>query len=137
MFEEIKYIKSEKSDLRKFGITFSIILIVIAGFLFWRAKELFQIFLNVGGILLFLAVTIPVVLKPIYLIWMTFAGILGWLMTRIILTLLFFLIITPIGIIGGLLGKQFLNLKWKNSKKSFWNYRDNTIKDNSIYEKQF
>ena len=44
MLEEIKNIKSEKSDLRKFEITFSIILLVIAGFLFWKEKGLFQIF---------------------------------------------------------------------------------------------
>ena len=35
MLEEIKNIKSEKSDLRKYGITIGIILAIIAGFLFW------------------------------------------------------------------------------------------------------
>ena len=45
MLEEIKNIKSEKSDLRNFGIIVGIILLIISGFLFWKEKESFQIFL--------------------------------------------------------------------------------------------
>ena len=44
MLEEIKNIKSEKSDIRNFGITLGIILLLISGFLFWKEKESFQIF---------------------------------------------------------------------------------------------
>ena len=51
MLEEIKNIKSEKRDLRKFGITIGIILLIITGFLFWKEKESFQIFLAIGIIL--------------------------------------------------------------------------------------
>ena len=48
MLEEIKNIKSEKSDLRNFGIIVGIILLIISGFLFWKEKESFQIFLAIG-----------------------------------------------------------------------------------------
>ena len=51
MIEEIKSIKSEKSDIRKFGITIGILLVVIAGFLFWKEKESFRIFITVGMVL--------------------------------------------------------------------------------------
>ena len=137
MLEEIKNIKSEKSDLRKFGITFGVILLVIAGFSLLKEKELFQIFLTVGTILFVLGILVPAVLKPIYWIWMIFATILGWIMTRVILSLLFYIIITPIGLILRFFGKQFLELSWDKSKESYWNFRTNEHLQNKNYEKQF
>ena len=136
MLEEIKNIKSEKSDLRKFGITIGIILLIITGFLFWKEKESFQIFLTFGVILCVLGVAIPVILKPIYWIWMIFATILGWVMTRVILGLLYFIIITPIGLIPRLFGKQFLDLRFDKSIDTYWNYRKTQL-ISSDYEKQF
>ena len=137
MLEEIKNIKSEKSDLRKFGIIIGVILLVIAGFLFWKEKESFQILLTFGVTLCILGIVIPFILKPIYWVWMIFATILGWIMTRVILSLLFYLIFTPIGFIGKLFGKQFIELKWKQSKDSYWNYRSNEYFLKENYEKQF
>ena len=137
MLEEIKNIKSEKSDLRKFGITIGVILLIIAGFLFWKEKESFQILLTFGVTFCILGIAIPFILKPIYWVWMIFATILGWIMTRVILSLLFYIIFTPIGLILRFFGKQFLELRWDKSKESYWNYRTNErlIKEN--YEKQF
>ena len=136
MIEEIKNIKSDKSDFRKFGITIGIILIMLAGFLFWKEKESSQIFLTVGIVLFAFGIAIPVVLKPIYWIWMIFATILGWIMTRVILSLLFYVIFTPIGLIPRIFGKQFIELKWNSSKDSYWNYRVSKS-ENVEYEKQF
>ena len=137
MIEELKSIKSEKSDLRKFGITIGVILLIIAGFLFWSGKESLQILFVLGAVLLVLGFTIPVILKPIYWVWMIFATILGWIMTRVILSLLFYLIFTPIGLVARLFGKQFIELKWDDSKDSYWNYRSKKYIMNDEYEKQF
>jgi|TARA_Y100000310_G_scaffold49327_1_gene45626 hypothetical protein len=137
MIEEIKNIKSEKSDLRKFGITVGIILIIVVGFLFWKEKESFQILLTAGVVLLILGLTIPVILKPIYWVWMVFATILGWLMTRVILTLLFYVILSPIGLIARLLGKQFLDLKLNHLQQSYWSMRTVEPSNTQNYEKQF
>ena len=137
MFEEIKNIKSEKSDLRKFGITVGIILLIISGFLFWKEKESFQIFLAIGITLFLTAIAISAVLKPVYWIWMIFAVILGWFMTRLILSLLFYVIFTPIGLTLRFFGKQFLELRWDKSKESYWNFRTNEHLQNENYENQF
>ena len=135
MLEEIKNIKSEKSDLRKFGITIGVILLIIAGFLFWKEKESFQILLTFGVTLCILGIVIPFILKPIYWVWMIFATILGWIMTRVILSLLFYIIFTPIGLILRFFGKQFLELRWDKSKESYWSLITN-IQQNENYKKQ-
>ena len=137
MLEEIKNIKSEKSDLRQFGITIGVILLIIAGFLFWKEKESFQILLTFGVTFFILGVATPFILKHIYLVWMIFATILGWIMTRVILSLLFYIIFTSIGLIPRLFGKQFLELKWDKSKDSYWNYRATEKLKQGNYEQQF
>ena len=137
MLEEIKNIKSEKSDLRKFGITIGVILLIIAGFLFWKEKESFQILLTFGVTLCILSIAIPFILKPIYWVWMIFGIILGWFMTRVILSLLFYVVFTSIGLTLRFFGKQFLELRWDKSKESYWNFRTNEHLKKENYEKQF
>ena len=136
MFEEIKNIQSEKSDLRKFGITIGVILLVIAGFLFWKEKESYKLFLAIGSTLLLTAIALPSVLKPVYWIWMIFAIILGWFMSHVTLSLFYYVIVTPISLIARLFGKQFLELKWDKSKESYWKYRSSNS-EKEDYEKQF
>ena len=137
MLEEIKNIKSKKSDLRNFGITVGIILLIISGFLFWKEKETFLIFLTIGISLFFTAIALPSVLKPVYWIWMIFSIILGWFMTRVILSLLFYVVFTSIGLTLRFFGKQFLELRWDKSKESYWNFRTEEHLKKENYEKQF
>ena len=137
MFEEIKNIKSEKSDLRNFGIIVGIILLIISGFLFWKEKESFQIFFVIGITLFITSIAIPLVLKPVYWTWMIFGIILGWFMTRLILSLLFYIIFTSIGLTARLFGKQFVELRWDKSNDSYWNLRTNEHLQKENYEKQF
>ena len=137
MFDEIKYIKTGKKDLRSFGVTIGIILLLIAGFLFYKDKESFQIFLYIAGAFIGFGSIIPIILKPIYIVWMVFAVILGWFMTRVILSLLFYVIITPIGLVLRIFGKDFLDIKKQAVQGSYWNKRNSNVEKNQNYEKQF
>ncbi|OGQ05643.1 MAG: hypothetical protein A2W61_00785 [Deltaproteobacteria bacterium RIFCSPLOWO2_01_44_7] len=76
-------------------------------------------------------------LKQIYRLWIKFGLILSFISTRILLTLLFYLIITPLGLIGKLFDKQFLNLKRSQDQKSYWVLRTMKILDSQTYERQF
>ena len=137
MLEEIKHIKTGKKNLRNFGVIIGIILLIVAGFLFYREKESFQTFLYIAGVFIGLALILPSILKPIYIVWMTFAVVLGWFMTRVILSLLFYVIITPIGLVLRIFGKDFLELKKQAVQGSYWNQRDSNLEKNQNYEKQF
>ena len=137
MFEEIKNIKTGKKDIRSFGITFGIIFLIIAGFLYYQEKDSFQLFIYLAGSFYSLGIILPIILKPFYMVWMIFAVILGWFMTKVILSLLFYLIITPIGLFLRIIGKDLLNLKEKKQQKSYWNMRNSEEEQNQNYEKQF
>ncbi len=134
--EELNSIKSTGKDLRSFGFIIGFILLAIGGVLFYKEKELFVNFISVGSIFVGLGLIFPKALKPIYKIWMIFAVVISWIMTRIILSVLFYSIITTIGIFARLLRKDFLNLKTMNCD-SYWNDRISEYELNQDYEKQF
>ena len=138
MIEEIKNIKSSKQDLRKFGFTVGIVLGALGGLFWWRGREFYVYVLFAAGLLVFFGWVLPVLLKPIQKVWMTLAVILGWFMTRVILSLLFYLVFVPIGRIARVFGKEFLYLKLSSSKESYWIVKDTQQKTSkAAYEKQF
>ena len=136
MIEEIKSIQSTSKILKSFGFIIGFLLLTIGAVLFYNSNELFVYFFSIVLIFICLSLIAPTVLKPGHKIWMTFAIIIGWVMTRIILSVLFYLIISTIGIFARLVGKDFLNLKSK-SNESYWNIRNKEYELNQDYEKQF
>jgi|WetSurMetagenome_2_1015567.scaffolds.fasta_scaffold90461_2 hypothetical protein len=136
LIEEIKNIKSSKKELRNFALTIGIVLILIS--LIFLIKSKFNLLLFViGALIIVLGFTIPKLLLPIQKLWMILAVLLGWLSTRIILGLLFYLVMTPIKYVSKLFGKNFLDLKIDKKQKSYWNYRRRKDFDPLDYEKQF
>ena len=136
MIEEIKNIPNSNKDIRSFGITIGIVLFIISGLLFYYGKEFYQTIAIVAAAFLGVGLILPLLLKPIYFIWMIFATILGWVMTRVILSIVFYLILTPIGLFTRLVGEDFLSLK-KVDLNSYWNHRNSAVELNQDYEKQF
>lgn len=134
---EIKNIKGSKKDLRKFGVTVGIVLLIISGFLLWKQKENYFYFVVIGAALLLSGLIFPVILKPLNKIWMTLAILMGWVTTRVILTILFYLVLTPLAFAAKIFGKSFLDLKIDKSKTSYWEYREKPKVEPSDYEKQF
>lgn len=67
----------------------------------------------------------PIVIKPVSFIWYGLAEILGMVMSRIILTAVFFLVITPIGFIKRVVSNDhLLTERWKKDTKSLFTVRD-------------
>ena len=75
-------------------------------------------------------------IKPIYKVWKGLASLIGEVITRIILGMIFFLVITPLGFILKLLGKDFLNLKKNKKMLTYWIPKEKSF-TKSDYERQF
>ena len=135
--QDIKNIKSGKRELRKFGFTVGIALGIFGGLFLWRGKEYYDILFYIAGAFILLGLVAPIILKPIQKIWMTLAIILGWVMTRVILCILFYVIVTPIGLISRLFGKRFLDLEFDENARTYWVPKQSSRIDKSDYEKQF
>lgn len=137
IIEEIKSINSSTKELRKFGLTVGIALALIGGLFLWRGKDHYFFFFILSGALLVIGLAAPILLKPIHKIWMSLAVLLGWFMTRVILIVLFYLVVTPIGLLARLCGKDFLNLKFDNNADSYWISKERIKFKKSDYERQF
>lgn len=135
--EELQKLSCEKSDLKKFGITMAIALSIIGAFLFWKKFNYHYVLFIVAVIFLALGFIIPAALKYVYKAWMTLAIIMGFIMTKVIMFLLFFLIITPMGIVGRILGKKFLDTDIDKNAVTYWIKREQTEKIKTDYERQF
>jgi polyferredoxin len=81
--------------------------------------------LPIGIGLLVVTMSVPTLFRPFARIWFGFSHALGTLVSRILLTLLFYGLVTPVGFIRRLLGKDSMQLKkWKNGKVSVFHDRD-------------
>ena len=137
ILDEIKSIEMGKSELRKFGAMIGIILCLIGGYLFWRNNENYLYSLTVSAFFLVTGFIFPDVLRPIYRIWMSFAVLMGWVMTRVILVFLFYVICTPIAFLARIVGNKFLELELSKSKASYWKSRSGIYSDNKQLRNQF
>jgi len=135
--DEFKHIKETKKELRKFGLTVGGVLAVIAALLFYFGKPSAIYFAVIGGLLILLGALFPQMLKPLNKIWMGLAIILGFIMSRVILTILYYLVLTPIGLLAKIVVKKFMILKYDKSAKSYWEKRTIIQKKPIDYERQF
>lgn len=135
--EDIKQLKTSDRDLRKFGLVVGGVFVAIGLLFLWRHPNRTPYFAWPGGVLMVAGAVLPRVLKWVYVAWMSIAFVLGFLMAHVILTLLFILVITPMGLIARLTGKDFLSLKLDRTAATYWLPRAQKSKSAADYERQF
>jgi hypothetical protein len=137
MLDDIKNIKSSQGDLRKFGLTLGVFFLLIGLLWFWKARHGYIYFFSLAVFFLVFAFLAPRLLKPIQKIWMIVALLMGWVMTRVILSVVFYFVMTPIGFIARLMGKKFLDVKNHNGYESYWLIRKSLARNKEDHEKQY
>lgn len=126
----------DKKMLRSFGMTMAIAFLVISGLFFFRQKYVGSMCsLIVSCVFFIMGLASPVLLKSVYAIWTRFAFILGWINTRIILIILFYLIFTPIGLLMRLFRVDLLEKTSKGA--TYWKKKEKTVFNISNYERRF
>ncbi len=107
-------------ELRRFGVTVAIPLALLAGLGVWRGHTVLPGVLGGLAILLAgLALVAPSLLGPVHRVWMQVADALGWFNTRVLLGLVYFLVMTPTGIVMRLLGRDPLDRRL-GDRTSYW-----------------
>ena len=120
LFNRVLEMKKTVGELRKFGITIGIALAVLGGIAWWRDAGAAPYLLGVAGAFAVLGLVLPRALAPIEYLWMKLALVLSYVMTRVILTLAFYLAITPTGLLLRLMRKDLLTLKIDRAAPSYW-----------------
>ena len=125
--------KKNKNTNRSFGVLFFIVFSIIGiwpflsggGFRYWS--------LIIAIIFLIMGITKSRFLTPLNLAWIKFGMLLGVIIAPILMGIVYFLVVLPIGILMRVLGKDLLKLKLKKNEASYWNKKDTKIN----FSKQF
>ena len=116
------WLKSTPEQAKDTGMAMVLICLVLG---YWG---IFPKFLPVSLALLILTMAWPNAFKPLAGLWFGLSHLLGSVVSRVILTVLFFLIVTPIGVIRRWMGADALQLKkWKQGKGSVFVVREGTV----------
>ena len=111
--------KIKISSNRSFGIVFFILFFIIAIFPLLSDGNIRVWSAALSIIFLILGLMNSSILYPLNKIWFKFGILLGKIVSPIVLGVIFFFVVTPIGILMKILGKDLLNLK-NNNEKSYW-----------------
>ena len=104
---------------RSFGIVFFVIFLIIATYPLINGDELRLWSLIISIIFLLLGLVNSKILNPLNKQWFKFGIFLGKVISPLVMSIIFFLVVTPIGLLMRLLNKDLLNLKFNNNS-SYW-----------------
>jgi len=113
--EEIK-----GSSNRSFGIVFAFVFAVIGllPLVFGGSVRVWA--LTVGGLFLLVALAVPAMLAPLNRAWLRVGLLLHRIVSPLVLGIMFFLVITPMGLLMRALGKDLLRLRFDKQSSSYW-----------------
>ena len=136
MLDEFKNIKSGKKELREFGLTMGAVLVILGGVALWRGRPTYPYLIGWGVLFAAAGLARPEILKPIQKAWMAFGVILGFVMSRVVLAILFYAVMTPIGLVTKIFKMDILDRRIDKKAATYWKERTE-VKSKESYENQY
>ncbi len=134
---ELRQLKTTLRELRKFGITMAIILGILTGITLYKGSWLFPYFLGLAGAFFVIGILKPILLKYIYLGWMAIAITMGFFVTKVILSIVFYGIFTIVGIIARLVNQDMLDQQYDPDAETYWKQHEKPQDSRKHLERQF
>ncbi len=101
--------RSERQELRNFGLLVGGIVLAIGVWPYlYAGEDILRWALAIAAALILLGLALPIALRPVYAIWMKVGHVLGFINTRILLGVIFYGLLTPMGLVRRVLGKDTL-----------------------------
>jgi hypothetical protein len=128
---------SGRAQERKSALTVGIVLLGLAAWSVYRGRETaIWIFGSMGVALIAAGLFIPVAARAFHVVWMRLAHALGWVNSRILLALIFYLVMTPVGLVQRLAGRDALCRRGPGSA-SYWIPRSAPKQSKEQFERLF
>lgn len=137
MSEHSDHHEAKMGSERSFGVVFAIVFVIIGTVPLIREGELRLWSLLAAAIFLGLGLLAPRVLRPLNILWFRFGLLLGRIIAPIVISLLFFIAVTPTALVMRLLRKDLLSLKIDQKAKSYWIDRSKTDNPMGSMKNQF
>jgi hypothetical protein len=116
--------KVKGSSYRSFGLTFAVVALILAGIWLWRGRDWWMYALAAAAAFAIVALVAPKLLAPLNKAWLKFGLLLHHVVNPVVMGLLFFGCITPMGVFMRLMGKDFLRLRFDRQAPSYWISRE-------------
>ncbi len=115
------------SSNRNFGLVFFAVFLFLSFWLKSNSGEMRFWLIGISLIFLILGLMNSKILTPLNRLWFKFGIILGSIVAPIVMGAVFFLVITPIGLIMSIIGKDLLNKKYEKKKETYWIKRNRSV----------
>ena len=116
--------KNKKSSNRSFGILFFVVFLILGLWPLFKSQNPSIFLLCISGVFLILGFLNSKILTPLNKLWIRFGILLGKIVSPIVMGVVYFGVVTPIGIIMRLFGKDILNLEINKNKSTYWLPKD-------------
>ncbi|MFO7654017.1 MAG: hypothetical protein R6X25_09375 [Candidatus Krumholzibacteriia bacterium] len=110
----------DSRELRRFALVMTTGFAIAAALAWWRNSPVWMLFAVTSAAFLATGSVLPSALAPVERAWMKLAEMLAAVMTRVLLAATYFLLVTPLGLLARLTGKDFLSLKRDRIVESYW-----------------
>jgi len=129
--------QEEKKKVRQFGWVGFVFFLAIALLSWWRDHETARnIFGGLSAFFVFFTLVSPVFMRIVYRGWMAVIGVIAWINRTILLSFVFFCIITPYAIVMRITKRDFMQNRLDLSAQSYWIPREGSPPDKASYEKR-
>jgi hypothetical protein len=125
------------AQARKTALLVGTVLLAIAAWNYHRGRmTIVEIFGALGALLVVAGLAVPPVARAFHTGWMKFAHALGWVNSRVLLTILFYVVFAPYGFISRLMGRDPLARR-KRGGETYWTTRKTTRQSAAQFERLF
>ena len=129
--------QNERAELRKFALTLATAFAILSLFLLWKRGSVAAVPATFALAFAALGLACPQILRGVRDSWMRVATLMGSAMSYVVLTVTFFLVLTPIGCVMRMMGRDPLARSIDDSVKSYWIVRDRHEQMPGQYEKMY
>jgi hypothetical protein len=112
--------KIKMNSNRNFGLVFFIIFLILGLWPITNGEEIRIWLILLAFIFLILGIVESKLLSPLNRLWFKFGIMLGAIVAPIVMGAIFFIVVTPIGIVMSIIGKDLLNIKHDKKKETYW-----------------
>ena len=129
--------KTDKNALRNFGLIMGLFFAIVAMVILIKHRQSTVLPALISSAFFLIAISMPALLKYLYIAWMKFAFILSWFNTRLFLCVIFYLVFSPAGLIMRIFKVDFLERKFAPGEISYWKTKDKEESASEDYSRQF
>ncbi len=128
---------SSRKEQRAFGLVMAVAIVVVTVIHWLIRRELATWPFYISAAFAVLGLVAPIVLKPVFVVWIKFSLLLNWTVTRILLSIIFYLMIAPTGWLMLIFSDDPLKRRFDADAETYWEEPEDQPEDPARYENMF